>query len=506
MCMSKKRLIYFILIIPIVFHSCYLEETVFDTDPDDALNLTVLLQLDGKMCFFDARKNILRYSVAGDLQELSLLVEHKANSILTFRGETLKNNKVNNFGKIEIGKAYPVKIENKGTKQQFELVFTNLPVVQIIADSEIYDEPKTLAKIQITVAESASVFSSFAGIERRGKFSKYFDKRSMGFALWKNMNSTSEYSSPLLGFRSNSDWILNSGIVDPSRIRNLVSFEIWNNLRSREDGEELNHIKINSKPVEVFLNNKLQGLYIFSERVNRVFLNAGNEAVLYKAIDWADGATRFERFNPESSNNRFWNGWEQEIPDPDATLNWKPMENLYELTVNGTEEEFRNNIASHIDVENFIDYYLLLNLTSAGDNTGKNMFFYKENNSAPIQIIPWDLDGAWGINYDGTRAGYQSVLTNHLFDRLIETNAGNFRKKLKNRWFFLRENSFSEEQLKQLFAHYFSEIQKSGIILHENRIWNENIDLENERSYIENWMKNRLIYLDEYFNNQSFAK
>ena len=497
--MSKKWLTYFILLFPMIFHSCYIEETVFDTDPDDALNLPVLLKLDGKMCFFDAPQNMLRYSLAEDSSDFSPFVEHNPNSLLTFNGKTLNNNKINPFGEIEIGKTYPLTIENNGTQQQFEFVFTNLPVVQIISDSEIYDEPKTLAKIQITDTEPASTFSSFAGIERRGKFSKYFNKRSMGFALWENMNSTSEYSAPVLGFKPNSDWILNSTVVDPSRIRNLVSLEIWNELINWKDGGEPGYIKIHSKPTEVFLNNKLQGVYIFSERVNRELLNAGNEAVLYKAIDWADGATRFERFNPAPSNNWFWNGWEQEIPDPDVTLNWEPLKNLYELTVNATNEEFSNKIYSFIDIQNFIDYYLLLNLTSAGDNTGKNIFFYKKNSSAPFQIIPWDLDGAWGIRYDGTRTGYESVLTNRLFDRLIETNAGNMKQKLKNRWFYLRENNFSEEQLIQIFAHYFSKIEESGIIIHENRIWNENLNIENERMYIEKWIENRLIFLDNYF-------
>jgi len=195
--MNRKWLTYCIIVAVIFFgQSCYREETVFDTDPNDELSLPVLLKLDGKSCFFDAPQNMLRFPLKKDSSEFSLLVEHKLNSILTFNGKILNNNKITHFGKIEIGEVYPLTIENNGTQQQFEVVFTNLPIVQIIADSEIYDEPKTLSKAEITDTESASSFSSFAGIERRGKFSKYFDKRSMGFALWENMNSTSEYSAP----------------------------------------------------------------------------------------------------------------------------------------------------------------------------------------------------------------------------------------------------------------------------------------------------------------------
>jgi hypothetical protein len=499
--MNKKWIRYFVFIVAAAFlQSCYREETVFDINPDDLLELPALLKLDSNLCFYDAGQNMLRYSLFTDSLRFSPFVEHSPNAVLFFEDEKLENKTINNFGEVKIGESYNLRIETDGSKKEFDLVFTNLPIVQLIVDSEIHDEPKTLARIRISEVSRSPGFNSFAGVEKRGKFSRYFPKRSMGFALWNDMNNTSEYSAGLLGMKPNTDWILNGAVIDPSRIRNLASFEIWNNLPGWINEETTPSFKIQSKLTELFINNQLRGIYVFSERINREFLQAGNDAVLYKGVEWAGGATRFENYKPELSGNRFWNGWEQEIPDPDIKVDWHPLKSLYELVIDSADDKFKSNITKVIDIENFIDYFLSLNLTSAADNTGKNIFLYRPIQTARFEIIPWDLDGSWGITYDGSKMSYDAILKNNLFVRLMEANPDNFRTKIKNRWFFLRENSFSEENLNQVFHTYFQKMEMSGILEYENSIWDENIDFQSEKEYIQSWTTNRLEFLDVYFS------
>jgi hypothetical protein len=55
-------------------------------------------------------------------------------------------------------------------------------------------------------------------------------KSQLGFRLWRNNPIQIFIPKALLGLKRNSDWILNSAAVDPSGIRNLVSFEIWSNM------------------------------------------------------------------------------------------------------------------------------------------------------------------------------------------------------------------------------------------------------------------------------------
>ena len=494
--MFQKLKIYSFVFLLIMVSSCFEEEVIFDLEPTLNLQLPLILKFDQINCSYDAEMEMLRYYLPEDsLSDFSPLIEFQESSELFFKAQKLENNQLNNLGLVQINQPYQIEIKNGKTTKQLELIFTNLPIIQVVTDTKIYDEPKSLARIQINSPEKNQSFTSFAGIEFRGKYSREYDKKSMGFTLWEGMDRSVEYSSELLGLQKNSDWILGAAFIDPSRIRNLVSFEIWNGLQTSEN----DHLGIHSKLVEVFLNNNFQGLYIFSELLNAELLRVDNNAVLYKGIEWAEGATKFETFNPKISINQFWNGWEQKIPDRKVRINWSPLNNLYELVVSGSDVEFAANIANHCNINNLIDYYLFLNLTLAIDNTGKNSFLFAENDDTPFQYIPWDLDGRWGILYDGSMVGTNSILTNNLFERLFETNPDNFREKMKIRWFYLRENNFSEINIIAVFDHYFQKMNASDIIIKENLIWDVNLNISEEQKYINDWTSDRLEFLDNYF-------
>jgi spore coat protein CotH len=236
--------------------------------------------------------------------------------------------------------------------------------------------------------------------------------------------------------------------------------------------------------------------------MNPEFLNLNNpNAVLYKAIAWEDGSTRFETYSNNSPVNYYWDGWEQKYPDPSIEINWSPLNQLRHLVVNGNNEIFTTQIDSLIDVNNLIDYYILLNTTSAMDNTGKNIFLVKENIQDKFSIIPWDLDGSWGVFWNGAELSHTSILSNSLFDRLLETNAVGFKNKLKQRWVSLRGNVLSNIELNQMFTDQFMLINTSEIIDIENRKWGSSIDLNSEKQYLIDWIENRLIFLDNYFYN-----
>ncbi len=480
----------------LVASSCLEEAVIYNAEPSLDLQLPLILKFDQINCSYDAETEMLRYYLPQDsLSDFSPLIEFQKSSELFFNTNKLENNQLNNLGFVQINKPYQIEIRNGKTTKQLTLIFTNLPIIQIISDTKIYDEPKSITRIQINSSEKNHHFTSFAGIELRGRYSRDYEKKSMGFALWEGMDRSLEYSSELLGLKKNSDWILGAAFIDPSRIRNLVSFEIWNGLNNLGNY----HLGIQSRLVEVFLNNSFQGIYVFSELLNEQLLGVDNNAVLYKGIEWANGATKFESFNPEISINQFWNGWEQKIPDRKDRINWSPLNNLYELVVNGSDEDFASNIANHFNIENLIDYYLFLNLTLAIDNTGKNSFLFAENDDTPLQYIPWDLDGSWGILYDGTKIDYKAILTNNLFDRLYEVNVENYREKVKNRWLNLREINFKKKNIAGVFDKYFKLMKASDIIQKENLIWDINLNIEKEQMYINDWTANRLEFLDNYF-------
>jgi spore coat protein H len=182
-------------------------------------------------------------------------------------------------------------------------------------------------------------------------------------------------------------------------------------------------------------------------------------------------------------------------------INWEPLNSLRRHVVNETDEVFVENISSKIELDLFVDYYLFLNLVSAADNTGKNTFLYRESGEEKFNLIPWDLDGSWGLDWDGAHVGFTTILSNHLFDRLLETNAGDFRNKVKLRWSALRSDVFSNAGLENLFTHNFNLVGASGVIQIENDSWGSAIDIEQEQDYLFEWLEGRLPFLDAYFES-----
>ena len=176
--------------------------------------------------------------------------------------------------------------------------------------------------------------------------------------------------------------------------------------------------------------------------------------------------------------------------------------NLTDLVVNQTDFNFNSQINFLINIDNFIDYYILLNLLSLHDNVGKNTFLGSQSEVDPIFIIPWDLEGAVGIMWNGDNTdGYTDILSNNLYNRLFELNPNNFKNKLKDRWFELRNEVLETNNLINVFEINFNQIINSNIMYIENTKWNKNINLLHEKENINNWIINRVLYLDEFFTN-----
>lgn len=487
-----------IISVLISFKSCYKEEVIFNAEPNRELELQTILRINGKECCYDYIENSLRFSINRDsIIDFSPVIEFEAYSEVYFEGSILQNNKINNLRNIKINEVYEIVVVTKNKSKTISLTFTNLPIVQIITPNRVFDEQKTIAKIVVNYPDgNKEIDEYFIGLEYRGGTSQNYEKKSYGLSIKGSLNLDDNITASFFGLSNNNDWILDAMWIDKSRMRNKTSFELWRGI----DNDR--HYGIRAKHVELYLNNEHQGIYCLSENINSEFLNLNNDnAVLYKAIAWEDGATRFQTYTNNSPKNYYWDGWEQKYPESKKRINWKPLDDLRNLVVNGSDEIFASQISSLIDINIFIDYYIFLNFVSAMDNTGKNTFLVKEDTNEKFIIIPWDIDGSWGLFWDGTQTSYTSILSNNIFDRLIETNTENFKSRLKQRWAYLRGHVFSTNELKNIFIDNFLTIKKSNIIDIENEKWRSNINIEMEQEYLLNWIENRVSFLDNYYDD-----
>lgn len=484
-----------ILLTITVLVSCKKEIVVFDNDPDTQFELPLILKLNDKNCFYDAGNNLLKYSLDQvSLNNFSPVVQFQDFSTVVFEGKQLQNNEPNELGNIELHKVYSLEITTEGQTKKMKLVFTDIPMIQVVTFDKIPNEPKALARMTVNYPEKGSASQvDWIGIEQRGASSLSYDKKSYGLTVYANKNTSNPVSRSYFNFSQNEDWILDAMYVDGSRLRNKTSFELWASL-----GEYTQHDAIHSRFVEVFLNNESVGLYNFSENFTKELLKLNSSSVYYRGNDNSD-VTFFQRLASDKPNAGTWGEWEQKYPKPSKQINWTDFNALSNLIVKSSDAEFKNKIGQQIDLDNVIDYYLFINLCGGFDNVGKNWGFLKRNPSDKFTILPWDLDATWGRTAFGAESNGASLVTNGFFQRLESVNPDNFNQRVKQRWKVLRDNQFSRSNLMTLFQSNMHQLLDYKIIQQENSLWNLSLNLQLEESFIEIWILARLDALDSQF-------
>ncbi|MBL4650248.1 MAG: CotH kinase family protein [Aureispira sp.] len=498
--MSSSNFLLPFLVLILFTGSCYKEQVIFAPNPNEELELPLILAFNKKDCFFDEESRSFSFSIPEDsVLNYAPFVQFQDYSTILIDGRPLSNNAINNLGTVKTKKVYTLDITTQGNTEYFTLRFTTLPIVRVVCRSNILNDPKLIARLTINLPiNNTDVVSSFVGIDFRGASSILNPKKSYGFTFLDGIDMGNKVSKGLFGWKKNEDWILDAVYNDVAKFRNKLSFEIWEAMNPTE------HVSIQSKFVELYLNNSFQGLYCLTEQMNPEKLGLlDSAAILYKTVEW-DPSTIFESLSVSEAPayTDLWEGWELKYPNSSSPIKWQPLYALRNWVVNESDQEFIDNVSTHLNLDNIVEYYLFINLIGAFDNHGKNMFWLKPSN-APFFIVPWDLDTSWGRG--GDRASLlpvQVVITyNKLFHRLLELNPDNFKSKLQNKWNNLRSNAWTNNNIETLLDEKFEELMRTNVIELDNARWGETVDLDQERIYIHSWMNDQFNLLDAYFNN-----
>lgn len=515
--MSVRILKYSIYITAfVVTVSCY-KELEIQVQPGFKFSAETgnFIRINDASCFLDTASKTFLFPIKKDsVAEYAPVISFQLDYPDLFINDVhIKNQQVNNLGNIKINTPYAVDFySGNEIKDKFQLVFTPLPVIQVMIDEDIVDEPKKACKLLVNDPFSGTnpaytqQYSTYAGIEIRGGISQNYPKKSYNIELWDDIQGSYTNKISLLGLRSDDDWIIDAMYIDQARMRNRASWEIWKSFDSPQKYNSFQnpHLSIDGKFIEVFLNNNYLGLYCLNERVDpKLCVEYGmnfydKEAAIYRAKNWSE-AVWFTAC-PDTNNTMGWNdGWLQEFPD-DFTR-WEPLYKFVDFVVNSPDTTFADHIDTFINLDNTIDYYIFLNLMQGFDNQAKNTLLVKANNRVPFIIVPWDMDGTFGRNWDASHLGYDYILTNNFYERLIGLNAQNYKERLAARWDELRSDRLISSAVISKFNSYHSLFSHCGVINRENNRWKESqLELDKEIGYITGWVQKRLNFLDEYFH------
>lgn len=308
----------------------------------------------------------------------------------------------------------------------------------------------------------------------RGNTSKRFPKKSYRVKIVDDKGEKMNYA--LAGLRSDDDWILNPMYTDTSKIREALSYEIWDMMNSSGSVAASTRVAY----AEVYLNGEYWGLYGVQERIDRKQVGGDkSQSVLYKMIA-NQRPTAEELLACESLTD--CGGFQLEFAGEDVENPWEPAAS-YMALLDGQP----NPGTATVSLENAIDYGLWAMLTQAHDCHFKNQFVHAvpHRGSWVMVKIPWDLNNTLGDIYQNAAAD-----TNHtnyhvgdfvydcVFEVLLGSGDPDVIAAIQARWAALRGSVITEEKLiaraQELFWPLFEAIERDALRWPESGMGNGN--------------------------------
>jgi hypothetical protein len=324
-------------------------------------------------------------------------------------------------------------------------------------------------------------FVGRAGINVRGKSSAGFAKKQYHFETWDEFDQDKDVS--ILGFPTESDWILQGPYSDKSLMRNFLSYK-WSN--------DIGRYAVRTRFIEMFLNtdggaismNDYVGVYVFMEKIKR-----SADRVEIAGLEPSDntepqisGGYIFKKDKSDPGETVFHTsrGLEIRVVEPkieDITpeqMDWlHNYLNEFESVLYGSNfMDPVNGYAKYIDVDSFIDHHFIVEITKNIDGFRLSTYMFKDR-GGKINMGPvWDYNLSLGnANYlQGwiPSGWYYSQLGDGDYPwwrRLFEDPA--FRQRYADRWFEFRENLLSNSRL-------LKNIEDTATLLNESQIRNFN--------------------------------
>jgi len=305
-------------------------------------------------------------------------------------------------------------LASSGVAQVF--ITSNLPIVIISTNNvPIPDEPKIPGTMKIIdngpgqinhVTDSGNIYTGNIGIEIRGHYSAILPQKP--YAIETRDADQNKLNVPLFGFPEEHDWVLLANYNDKVFMRNVLAFKLFN---------EMGHYASHTRFCEVMVNGAYQGIYIFGEKIKRdngrVDIaklepdeNSGEPMTggyIFK-LDYWDWTNSWQSSYHPIGHSNFDVHFVYEYPKTeDITIQQKAYIKSYVNTFESAlyNQNIHDSTAGYfryMDMNSFIDYFLVNEVSRNNDGFKKSFFMFKNRDGIDkrINLGPvWDFDWAW---------------------------------------------------------------------------------------------------------------
>lgn len=299
---------------------------------------------------------------------------------------------------------------------------------------------------------------SLAQIRIRGNSSRHFDKHSYALELFTEDGSSNK--QPVMGMDSHSKWVLHGPFLDKTLLRNYI----WYNI----SGEIMDYAP-NVRFCEVILNGEYQGIYVMTETIT-----AGDEGarlnlkVNKKKNSFSGYLLRLDRGSENSEKDiRPFSLYSYRMFDGQMNIEFPGSANLTPQIINGITQDFSDfermlysydydhkkyGYTRCIDVDSFVDYFLINEFTCNYDATTYSTYIYKDLDNK-YRMCVWDFNNSCD-NYKETDMDTRNFALHSGIWYYMLMMDEDFTDRIIDRYRYLRTTYLSEEYLE----NYINEV------------------------------------------------
>lgn len=356
-------------------------------------------------------------------------------------------------------------------------------------------EPYVDGKISIFQSENkqntlldSPVIESNIRIKRRGNSSMVYEKAQY---LIKTVTESGEYRDVnVLGMGEEHEWILNGSMADKSMLRNYLSYRLASEIMPYTPDNLYCEVLVKRGNIYQY-----QGVFLLGESVKQgkdrvdisdyqVGKNFNSYMVRRDRLD-DDGITLDTYANRNGLSKEFFGLLypSKRKVDEDMIHYAEGDINRIEQIIYSKEFETFSSYPKVIDVDSFVDYFLLNEFLGSYDSGNYSTYYYKDRGGR-LSIGPvWDFDGALD-NFDMEPLDIDTLAfqTKPWFSQLCKDHT--FIKKLEKRYTYLRRHTFSEEHVIEVIDEIINHIGEA-----QEREWHRwgKIYLRDNRYSLQNY-------------------
>lgn len=318
----------------------------------------------------------------------------------------------------------------------------------IQADMRIYDREGELNKLS-----SQPVLESKINIRVRGNSSRTFDK--VGYLFKFTDDAGMERKLEVMGMEKDSTWVLHGPYLDKTLMRNYM----WYNLAG-----QIMEWAPDVRYCEVFLDHEYQGLYVMAEQISmgegRIEMTkydgksnissyivcADRESV--NDVQYLDNFTSYAlRINGKLEVK--YPGASRITPELTEYIS-RDFSRFEKALYSFDYDTARYGYQNYIDVDSFVDYFIINEVTQNTDAGLYSTFFYKDV-SGKLKMCVWDFNNCCD-NYieDQTPMAGFFMQNRPWYFMLCKDEA--FMEKVITRYHQLRKGILSEEAVESYIA------------------------------------------------------